>query len=63
MEISIQRYISDGGALKIKQADKHLAFLTHFLLMLPTAPLQRCCLHATVKMHTLLLLIHLFGCF
>lgn len=28
MEISIQRYISDGGALKIKQPDKHLTFLT-----------------------------------
>lgn len=46
MEISIPCYISDGGALKIKQAAKHSAFLSDFLLMCWTASPQRCCLRA-----------------
>lgn len=46
MEISIPCYISDGGALKIKQAAKHSAFLSDFLLMCWTASPQRCRLRA-----------------
>lgn len=58
MEISIPCYISDGGALKIKQSAKHSAFLTEFLLMWWTASPQRCCLQTALKMWTLVLLIY-----
>lgn len=33
MEISIQRYISDRGALKIKEAAEHLEFFVGYSLM------------------------------
>lgn len=60
MEISIPCYISDGGALKIKQAAKHSAFLTDSLLMRRTASPQRCCLCAAPEEQANIIALNLF---